>query len=58
MQTARVPGIGAASLLQLKHIISDQRAVSVVMTSQPDVQALTMDDIRIRLGPGAKRIQT
>ena len=34
------------------------RAVSVVMTSQPDVQALTMDDIRIRLGPGAKRIRT
>ena len=33
-----------------------RRPVSVVMTSEPNLQTLTMDDIRIRLGPGAKRI--
>ena len=33
-----------------------KRAVSVVMTSRPDVAGLTMNDILIRPGPGAKRL--
>ena len=33
-----------------------KRAVSVVMTSRIDIRNLTMDDILIRPGPGAKRL--
>ena len=33
-----------------------KRAVSVVMTSRTDVGNLTMNDILIRPGPGAKRL--
>ncbi|ANW00178.1 winged helix-turn-helix transcriptional regulator [Bradyrhizobium icense] len=34
----------------------NKRAVNVVMTSRTDVTSLTMDDILISPGPGAKRI--
>lgn len=34
-----------------------KRAVSVVMTSRTDVANLTMNDILIRPGPGAKRLR-
>jgi DNA-binding HxlR family transcriptional regulator len=35
-----------------------RRAVSIVMTSRADVASLTMNDILIRPGPGAKRISS
>ena len=35
---------------------STGRAVSVVMTADPKARSLTMDDLRVALGPGARRI--
>lgn len=33
-----------------------KRAVNIVMTSRPDVRSLTLSDILVRPGPGAKRL--